>query len=321
MKYLSPDIISRLDSIRNDASDSIYFQRQLEQILGKTYDVKYVNLIGRSLVPPAPEPIEEGAETFTYRQFDGVGVAAVIDGYSRQLPRVDLRSKEFTGHTRAIGCSFGWNWQDLLKAAKARVDLTAQFAKMARRAIEEALDFFIAFGSPLNGITGFLNNPNVSVTTAATSAGSHVTWATKLAESPQLLVNDVMAAFNNIATTTSEVEQADTLLLPPSSYRQLAQNFRSDLSAPTLLQQLQEVLPNLKSIKTWYRLENAGGSGTKRMVVYKDDPDYLWYVISQEFTAHPVYQDGPLQWEVPCTAMSGGVVVPYPLAMAYVDGL
>lgn len=317
MQYLTSAFV---DSLRLDANESIYFQRELEQILGKSYDVKYVNLLARTFVPSAPENIEEGAETFTYRQFDGVGVASVIDGYSRQLPRVDLKAKEFIGHTRMLGCSFGWNWRDLLKAAKARVQLTSEQARMARRAIEEALDFCISFGLPLHGIYGFLNNPNVPVTTVAT-VSSATTWAQKFVLDPNLVSADVETLLNTMMVATAETEQPDTLLLPPSAMRFLEQNFRSTLTGTTLLQQIQSALPSITSIKSWYRLETAGAGGTRRMVMYRNDSDHLWSVIPQEFTAHPVYQDGPLQWEVPCTAMTGGVVIPYPLAMAYADGL
>jgi hypothetical protein len=309
------------DALRLDANETVIFEHQLRKLLAKTYDVKYSELKARLFVPPSSDPVPKGARTFTYRQFDHVGFWNVIHGYANDYPRANLKAREFTAVTRWIGNSFGWSKQDMLEASFAGQDLASDEARAARRILEEALDYIIAFGLSNHNIPGFLNHPNVTAASVATVT-SNTTWAEKIADGDtESVIADLLEQFNTTCSLTSEVEKPNALALPPSSLRQLQQTKRSEASEKKLIDEVRERLPSITFIEDWYRLETAGSSSTKRMVMYVRDAEHLWREIPQEVEAGDVLQTGHNAFEVPLSAKTGGVVIPYPLAISYRDGL
>lgn len=56
------------------------------------------------------------------------------------------------------------------------------------------------------------------------------------------------------------------------------------------------------------------------MVCYRRSPDALEAIVPQEFEQFPAQERG-LEFVVPCHAKCGGVVLYYPLSMAYGDGI
>ena len=57
-----------------DANGAVFFQRQLEHIKSKSYDVKYAELKARQLFPVSNEA-GAGVQTITYRTYDQAGSA------------------------------------------------------------------------------------------------------------------------------------------------------------------------------------------------------------------------------------------------------
>ena len=77
----------------------------------------------------------------------------------------------------------------------------------------------------------------------------------------------------------------------------------------------------ITDVDFWHKLDLADAAGTgPRMVTYQRDPEVLELVIPQEFEQFPP-QARNLAFVVPCHARVGGVVVYYPLAIVYTDGL
>ena len=72
-----------------DASESVFFSRQLESIRAQAFDVAYPELKGFKLVP-AKTDIHPGAEQYTYRVFDKVGKATLSSDMSDRGPRIDI---------------------------------------------------------------------------------------------------------------------------------------------------------------------------------------------------------------------------------------
>ena len=77
-----------------DANESAFFQRELEYVKSNTYDVKYPELKARRLFPLNPE-VDPGATKITYQQYDQTGIAKIIANYADDLPRADIKGKEF----------------------------------------------------------------------------------------------------------------------------------------------------------------------------------------------------------------------------------
>ena len=71
-----------------DADGAVFFQRQLEHIKSKSYDVLYADLIARTLFPVSNEG-GMGVTSITYRTYDQIGSAKIISAYADDLPRAD----------------------------------------------------------------------------------------------------------------------------------------------------------------------------------------------------------------------------------------
>src|SRR5687768_14776013 len=82
-----------------DASESVFFARELEEVRAKTYDIKYENLKALTFVP-IDTSIDPAVESITYRQYDSVGVAKWIASYAKDFPRADVKAVEFTTKVR-----------------------------------------------------------------------------------------------------------------------------------------------------------------------------------------------------------------------------
>ena len=79
--------------LRLDAGETAALSRQLEHMYAKTYDVKNGPLKSRQFVP-IDTSVDTGAEFFTYRQWDMVGMADLIANFADDLPRVDAADEE-----------------------------------------------------------------------------------------------------------------------------------------------------------------------------------------------------------------------------------
>lgn len=297
---------------RQDANETALFARQLEYIYTQTYDVKYPEFKSRLFIP-VDSTVPTGAETYTYRQFDMVGMASLIANYADDLPDVTLFGKEFTGKCKSLGTSYSYSIQDVRRASMANMQLETSLAKIARRSVEAKLDKLGAFGDTNTGLTGLLNNANVPLISPTTG-----TWSTATADQ---IIADLDKLVNSIVTTTNGVHSPDTLLLPIAQFLRLNNLQKSVASDKTVLQWYLENNPFIKNIDHWYLLDLANAALTgPRAVAYQRSPEVLGLIIPQEFEQFPP-QAKNLAFNIPCHARCGGVKMTYPLAIAYMDGI
>lgn len=300
-----------------DASETVFVQRQLEQVRSQTYDVKFPALKGRQLVP-IDNSISPGAETVTYRQFTPVGMAIILSNYSQRLPRVDVFVKEFTSRIRGLGDAYGFSIQEIRAAQFAGVPLEQRKANAARQAYEQKIDKIIQFGDSDYGLLGFINQPNVSAYTVPNNAGNtSALWVDKTADEILLDLNGIE---QQIIENTQEVEAPDTLLLPTAQYALINTKPRSTTSDTTIAQFFLRNSPNIKQIVPWVALKGAGAGGSDRMMAYRRSPDVVQAIESQPFEQLAPQTEG-LEIITNCHGRCGGVAVYYPLAICVGDGI
>lgn len=304
--------------IHLDADESIFFGRQLEHVKAKSYDVKYAELKARALIPVSSEA-GPGAETIKYEQFDQVGMAKIIASYADDIPRADVKGKEFISVVRSLGASYGYNVQEIRAAKMAGKPLEQRRANAAKRAIMQIENSIAFFGSAAHGILGFLNHPNISsITLAADGTGSTTTFATK---TPAQILRDLHRVSNFVVENTRAVEQADTMLLPVTQFNLLKSTpWSTTGDGKSILDLFLEQSPYIKQVEWVNELQGAGAGGTNRMMVYKKSPDHLTLEIPQDFEQFEP-QSRNLEFVVPCHSRIGGVLIYYPLSVAFADGI
>jgi len=293
-----------------DANESIFFARELEQILARQYEIEYPELRGRMFVPVSNEA-GPGAESITYYQFDKVGMAKLISDYADDLPKADAFGQKFTSPVESLGIAFSYSLQEIRASAMANRSLTTMKANAARRAHEERVDAISALGDANTGLLGFLNHPNVPAGSAVTG-----TWSTATADQ---ILGDMNEIVQEVIDSTNNVEFPDTLLVPPAQFAILNQTRIPDTNISVLRWFLQNN-PWVRNIDHWYKLKGAGAGATDRMVAYRRSPDKLELHIPQEFESLPVQERG-LTFEVNTHSRIGGVIMYKPLSVLYRDGI
>lgn len=316
MNYDANDLRVIENSGRLDANESVFFARQLEAIRGSLYDIKRVPLNGLALFPVSTST-PEGATTMTYRQFDTVGMAKVIANYSNDLPRADVVGKEFTNPIRSIGSSFGYNVQEIRSAQYAGVPLEARKAMAAHRAHNEKVNTLIWSGDADHGLPGFISNANIAeVTLPADGTGASKTFASKTADK---IVRDVNSLINKVITQSKGIHRVNTVMMPIEQYALIATTQNSTASDTTILSFLQSVHPGV-TFKQVVELDGAGAGGADRMYAGEINEENIQIEIPMLMKTYTPQQHG-LEFVIPCESRFGGVIIPYPLAFAFADGI
>lgn len=302
--------------INLDANESIFFARELEAVKAKSYDVQYAELKARKLIPVSFEA-GPGAETIKYEQYDQVGMAKIIANYAHDLPRADVKGKEFISVVRSLGASFGYNVQEVRAAKMAGKPLEQRRANAAKRAIMQ-LENTIAFsGDASHNLGGLLNAANITeVTIPNDGTGASKAWSTK---TPDQILRDMNLVANTPSELTKMVEAPDTMLLPVAQFNFISSTRLSTASDTTILKYFLANNPYIKAVEPLNELDSfyAGDDG---IFVYKRDPEKLTMEVPQDFEQFPEQEQG-LEFVVPCHARCGGVIVYYPLSIAVGKGI
>lgn len=308
----------KYDFARMDASDAVFFTRQLEVIRPQLFEVTYPELKGRRLVP-INTTIHPGAEEYTYRVYDRVGVAKLVADYANDFPRVDILGTESTQKIRSIGDSYGWSIQEARAAQMAQLNLDVRKAMAARAAIELLIDEILLVGSTSLGVTmeGLFNLTGVNTYTVPNGVAGSPLWANK---TPGEILADAVGMVSKVYTDSNEVESPDTLVLPTDSHGLMATLPIGDGDNRTVLSRFLADSQHIRFVETSHRLNTAGSGGGRRMVAYKRDPNKLEGLLPQDFEQMPPQYEA-MQVVTFCHARVGGVVSYFPKSIIYADGI
>ena len=192
-----------------DAGESIFFARELEHVLTRVHMIDYPELKARLFIPVNNEA-GPGADSITYYQFDKVGMAKIISDYADDLPRADAFGQKFTSPVEMLGISFGFSIDEIQKSAQAGRSLPTMKADAARRAYEQAVDDIAAVGDTVTGLTGFINNANVTAASALNGDWDNV--------SADQIIEDMNASVTAIINATNSVETPNTIIMPCAAH-------------------------------------------------------------------------------------------------------
>jgi len=303
-----------------DADGAVFFQRQLEHIKAKSYDVRYAELKARMLFPVSNDG-GPGVTTITYRTYDQAGAAKIINAYADDLPRADVAGKETTIPVRSVGISYGYNLDEIQSSQLTGAALDQRRANAARRSNEQVVNDVAYFGDATSGMPGLFDNPNIP-TGAVVNPGSGTEWVNK---TPEQILFDINDLFADIFETTKMVESGNTLLLPPSQWSFIMATARSANSDTTIAQYVANNSPFLNSIDDIIAVNELVAANnplvaTDAMVAYDRNPDKLQLEIPVELEMLPIQQRG-LEFIVPGRSRLAGLNIYYPLSLAIGTGI
>lgn len=285
-------------------------EREVNQI--EYPDVNYAELI------PLDFSGGEWAKSVTYFSGDKYGKADWINGNADDIPMAGTTLTKHETQVYTAGIGYGWGLEEISQAVMLGRNLPADDAVAARRAYEEMVYRTLLFGDASKNFTGLFNAPGV--TAAATAA----TWDNA---TPDQVITDMNNMLIGQFTGTLFTSMADTLLLPYDRFLYLASTPRSNESDTSILTWYLANNPYTAltgrplRIRGVQGLQTAGAGGTHRAVAYRRDPNVVKAHIPMPHRFLPVYQAGPIRWEVPGIFRLGGTDVRRPLDVSYLDAI
>ncbi|TCM21482.1 hypothetical protein EDF56_101146 [Novosphingobium sp. PhB165] len=265
---------------------------------------------------------------------DLTGRANWQSGYAKDIPLADVSQDITTKTFQLAAIGYQWNIEEVNTAVQVGASLPDRRARAARLAYTKFMFDITLFGSAEKGLGGLTNYPGVVVTIApADGTGSSTYWVNSAGvgiKTPAQIVRDINIGLQGVSLATFETELADTILLPVEAYNYIAATPYSATTMETILSFVMRT--NIYTLTTGRPLTirtvrelgtaaTGGAAGTGRMVVYKNDQDYVKLHLPMPHQFLPVYQDGPLNWTIPGIFRTGGVELLTTVAMRYIDGI
>lgn len=307
-------------------SASMFFARELEHVKAQTYDVVRAPLRAMELIP-VDSTAGPGAESIVYEQYDMTGLAKIVANYADDLPRSDVKGKQFVARIRSIGNSYGYSLQEIRAAQQTGKSLEQRKANAAARAQQEAWNRIAFYGDEEHGLQGWLTNTNIPVDTVENDGDGDATeWDTK---TPQQILRDMNDLVNGIVTRTNGAEQPDTLVLPLKQYTKITTTRADSGTDTTIAQYFLNNNPFIDSIEWANEIsedQRASALGDSDpfsgdiMIAYRRDPDSMTLEMPQMFEQLPVQERG-LEFVVFCHSRCAGTIVYYPLSQAVGEGI
>ena len=288
-------------------------------------DIQYPNLV------PVDTSANEWAKSITYFSMDKVGKADWFHHAAKDIPLADITKTKFEHGIEMAAIGYRYTLEELGQAMMVPgTNLTAERAEAAKRAYEEFVEATTLSGDTAKGWTGLINDANVTQAFVQADGGQSMgdtdgspDWSDKDADQ---ILRDVNDALTGVWTNSATIEMADTVLLPPASFALLATK-RIPQTTMTVLQFLQQYnvytgqTGQALMIRTLRELATAGNGGTGRMVVYRRDPSVLKLHLPMPHRFLPIWQTGPLVFDVPGIFRLGGLEIRRPGAVRYLDGV
>lgn len=300
-------------------SQTAYIESQVVETLYP--DIQYSQII------PVDTSANEWAKSIAYYSTDKVGVAGWFHHYAKDIHVADSERSKFEVGVEMADIGYRWSLEEIGQAMMIPgLNLSADRAGAARRAYEEFVDRVAILGDTDKNFSGIVDYPGVTTSVASVHTGppTGTSWEIKTAAE---ILNDVNDALTGMYVDTLQVELADTILLPVRALTHIATKLLNDLSSMTVYQFLQQnnvysfTTGRPLTIRALRGLEAVGTGGTGRMVAYRRDPSVIKMHIPMTHRFMPVWQTGPLVFDVPGIFRLAGLEIRRPGAVRYVDGI
>lgn len=305
-----------MPDIRLDDRESAYFERELSYVKQRTYDKKYLKLKAKQLIPLNTEG-GEGITQIVWHSYEGFALAKIISNYANDIPRADISAKENTATVKTVALAYGYSIKEIKTSMRSGKNLEQRKANKTREGVEQTVDKIAWLGSEKHNIPGFINYPGITEYVIPAGASTDTEWESK---TPDEIIADMNGIVSAVVATTKENEIPTTMLMPIDKYTLIAGMRMTDGDTKTVLKFFLENNPYIKEVVPLSYLKGAGISGSDRLMVYPKDEDNVTLEVPVPFMQLPAQQKG-LEYEIITMEETAGVIIYYPLSVAYADGI
>lgn len=313
-----------------DAQALSFVTAQAYRINQRVYETRYPDWDFGRLIYVDTEGPEWAPGILTYTS-DQTGRAQWQSGYAKDVPLADVNQdmQTKTFHLAAIG--YQWNLEEInTTMGFPGASLSDRRARAARLAYTKFMYDLTLKGAPEKGLGGLINYSGVTkIDAPADGTSSARVWVDANGvgqKTPAQILRDVNLALMGVWRGTFQTELADTILLPVEAYTYIAGTPYSATTMETILSFIQRTNIYTQqtgqplTIRTVGELGTGDAAGTGgRMVAYKNDAEYVKLHLPMPHRFLPVWQDGPMSYQVPGIFRTGGVELLTTAAMRYLD--
>lgn len=228
---LRADIARLVDQdVRLTDSDGVFFQRQLEAIEAQTYDVLYPDLEARSCFKTNTFG-GAGARTLTYRSFDRIGKAQVINARATDLPKSDISGKEYSITVKSVGVAYDYDIDEIAAAKMAGMPLEARKTMAARRGYEEYINSVVWRGDEEAGLKGLFTWDGIQRIPVAAGTSGETSWDKK---TPDEIIADLTNACGQMYALTKKIHSPKEIWMSTLNWNLIFSTPRSPMSDTTI---------------------------------------------------------------------------------------
>lgn len=302
--------------------DAVFFQRQLEFIEAQTYDTLYPELEAREAFGTDTTG-GAGINTLTYRSYNHVGKAQVINARATDLPKSSISGIEVSIAVKSVGTAFDYDIDEVASAAVTGLPLETRKANAATRGYEQYVNSAAWYGDAANGFVGFFENPDVTKATVAAGTGSSTKWVDK---TPTEVIADLTTAVSAMYASTLKIMRPDEIWMPVEHEQYIFNTARSVQSDKTIGQFFidnNQFINSRDKIKGLNAIKGHGASGADCFVVVARTAQGNKTFRLREplpLTWQPVQLHG-LVYEVPGRGRFAGFQAMYPAAISINSGI
>ena len=249
------------------------------------------------------------ATSVLYLSSKQVGQADWIHGDADDVPMADAGMDGVQTPVYTAGIGYGYGWEELNQARQHGFALDTAKGIAARRAYEQMVNRIAFDGDSRKGFSGLIKN------SAIPSATGNLSDWTNSGTTDKAIIGDVNKVLMATASDSTN-PVADTLLLPTDYFTELTNRYQPN-GRDNLLQYVinsniyTTITGRPLTIRALKSLENVGNS-KHRIIAYRRSPDVLKLHIPMPHRFLPVYQAGPLRFEVPGVFRIGGLNIRRP---------
>ena len=305
--------------------DAVFFQRQLEYIEAQTYDTLYPDLEARDAfgVDTSGGP---GINTLTYRSYDHVGKAQVINARATDLPKSSISGKEYSITVKSVGTAYDYDIDEIASAAVTGMSLESRKAQAATRGYEQYVNSAAWYGDAANGFVGFFENPDITKATVAAGAASGNPTEWRGGKTPTEVIADLTTAVSAMYASTLKIMRPDEIWMPVEHEQYIFNTARSEQSDKTIGQFFianNQFINSRDKIKGLNAIKGHGDAGSDCFVVVcRNAMGNRTFRLREPLplTWQPVQLHG-LIYEVPGRGRFAGFQAMYPAAISINSGI
>jgi len=296
-----------------------FMESQVAYIERQAYRVRYPSIQYPTLVPITSEA-PDWINTITHYSMDMTGSADFISAQADDFPLADASKQQFNVQVEMLGAAYQYNTEEMMQAQMTGMNLSAERAIAARRAVEEKIDDLVLNGYSALKWDSLINSSLVPKSdAAATGSGSLRTWKSKTADQVLGEINELL---ERVHVDSLTVEMADTILMPWTLIHDISTRRISEGVDNTILSFLRQNNVYTATTGRPLRIRPLRGLESQsngRIIAYRFDPEILRFHLPMPFRFLEPMRKSAMTWQVQGVFRTGGLEIRLPNAMRYLD--